>query len=195
VDQADTDRPDPDADRERLRRLVERIAAGDPEAEAELAERFDGRLRTMMAVRTRDRETARDLAQEALLAALGALRKGQLREPERLAGFVHGIGRNVVNNFFRQRQSRPAPVELTPEAASFVPVDEVESEERARALRDGLDRLDRDDRAVLVMTLVEDLKPGEIARRLGLSAEVVRTRKSRALKRLTEHVRAALQGG
>jgi DNA-directed RNA polymerase specialized sigma24 family protein len=41
---------------------------------------------------------------------------------------------------------------------------------------------------------VDDLKPGDIARRLGLSPEVVRTRKSRALKHLTEHVRRALGG-
>jgi RNA polymerase sigma-70 factor, ECF subfamily len=194
VNEADADRSGPDGERERLRQLVERIAAGDPAAESELALRFDGRLRIMMAVRTRDREAARDLAQEALIAVLGALRKGQLREAEKLPGFVHGTARNVLNNYFRQRQNRPTPVELTPEAASFVPVDEVEGEERRRALRDGLEQLDQQDRAVLVMTLVEDLKPGDIARRLGLSAEVVRTRKSRALKRLTEHVRAALAG-
>jgi RNA polymerase sigma-70 factor (ECF subfamily) len=192
VDQADTDRIGPDGEPERLRRLVERIAAGDAAAESELAVRFDGRLRAMMSVRTRDREAARDLAQEALIAVLGALRKGQLREPERLAAFVHGTARNVLNSYFRQRQGRPAAVELTPETAWFVPADEVESEQRTRALRDGLGRLDRDDRAVLLMTLVEGLKPGEIARRLSLSAEVVRTRKSRALKRLTEHVRRAM---
>jgi RNA polymerase sigma-70 factor (ECF subfamily) len=192
VDQADTDRIGPDGEPERLRRLVERIAAGDAAAESELAVRFDGRLRAMMSVRTRDREAARDLAQEALIAVLGALRKGQLREPARLAAFVHGTARNVLNSYFRQRQGRPAAVELTPETAWFVPADEVESEQRTRALRDGLDRLDQDDRAVLLMTLVEGLKPGEIARRLSLSAEVVRTRKSRALKRLTEHVRRAM---
>jgi RNA polymerase sigma-70 factor (ECF subfamily) len=192
VDEADTDRNGPEGEPERLRRLVERIAAGDAGAESELAARFDARLRTMMAVRTRDREAARDLAQEAMIAVLGALRKGQLREAERLPGFVHGTARNVLNGYFRQRQARPAPVELTEDAASFVPEDHVVGGERERALRQGLDRLEPEERAVVVMTLVDDLKPGEIARRLGLSPEVVRTRKSRALKRLTEHVRRVL---
>jgi RNA polymerase sigma-70 factor (ECF subfamily) len=185
----------PDADAERLLRLVERIATGEPAAEAELAERFSRRLQVMMAVRTRDREAARDLAQEAMIAVLAALRKGQLREPERLAGFVHGTGRNVLNSYFRQRQRQPVSVELTPEAAWFVPEDEVESGERVRALREGLAQLEPHDRAVLSMTLVDGLKPGDIAARLGLSAEVVRARKSRALKRLTEHVRRALGPG
>jgi RNA polymerase sigma-70 factor, ECF subfamily len=175
-----------------LRRLVERIAAGDPAADAELAGRFHPRLVVMLAVRTRDREAGRDLAQETMIAVLGALRKNQLREPERLAGFVHGIARNILNNYFRQRQAQPPAVELTPESASFVPADDLERGERERALRQGLGQLDADDRAVLTMTLVDDLKPGEIARRLGLTPEVVRTRKSRALKRLTEHVRRVL---
>jgi RNA polymerase sigma-70 factor, ECF subfamily len=186
-----SDRPDADAGGED-RRLVERIAAGEPAAEAELAERFDRRVRIMMAVRTRDRDAAQDLAQETLIAVLGALRKGQLREAERLSAFVHGTARNVLNNYFRRRQQQPAAVELSPDVASFVPPDELEDSERARALREGLKQLEPADRAVLMMTLVDDLKPGEIARRLGLSSEVVRTRKSRALKRLTEHVRRVL---
>jgi DNA-directed RNA polymerase specialized sigma24 family protein len=41
---------------------------------------------------------------------------------------------------------------------------------------------------VLTLTLVEDLKPGEIAAQVGLSAEAVRMRKSRALRRVTELV-------
>jgi RNA polymerase sigma-70 factor (ECF subfamily) len=187
-----TDQPGADHRVEDLRGLVERIAAGDPAADAELAHRFDQRIQVMMTVRTRDRETARDLAQESMIAALGALRKNQLREPERLAGFVYGIARNVLNNYFRRRRAQPPAVELTEESASFLPEDDLESGERERALRQGLGQLEADDRAILVMTLVDDLKPGEIARRLGLSSEVVRTRKSRALKRLTEHVRRVL---
>jgi DNA-directed RNA polymerase specialized sigma24 family protein len=35
-----------------------------------------------------------------------------------------------------------------------------------------------------MLTLVDGLKPGQIAARLGLGEEVVRTRKSRAIKRL-----------
>jgi RNA polymerase sigma factor (sigma-70 family) len=182
------------AQAERDARLVERIAAGEGEAEAELVDRFYRRVHAMMAIRTRDREAARDLAQEALMAALGALRKGQLREAERLAGFVHGIARNVLNNFFRQQRPRGEAVELSPELAWFEPPDEVEEAERLAALRAGLARLEPDDRSILVLTLVEGLKPGQIAARLGLSAEVVRTRKSRALKRLTEHVRERLEG-
>ncbi len=39
---------------------------------------------------------------------------------------------------------------------------------------------------MLLLTLVEGLKPGQIARKIGVSPDVARTRKSRALKRILE---------
>jgi DNA-directed RNA polymerase specialized sigma24 family protein len=120
VSQADSE-PSAADDGERLRRLVERIAAGEPAAEAELAERFDRRVRAMMAVRTRDRDAAQDLAQETLIAVLGALRQGQLREAERLPAFVHGTARNVLNNYFRRRQQQPLAVRILARFREVVP--------------------------------------------------------------------------
>jgi RNA polymerase sigma factor (sigma-70 family) len=69
----------------------------------------------------------------------------------------------------------------------------VEHAERRQQVRDALKRLARDDRRILLFTLVDGLKPGEIAPRLGLTDEVVRARKSRALKRVIEFVRGGSQ--
>jgi DNA-directed RNA polymerase specialized sigma24 family protein len=49
------------------------------------------------------------------------------------------------------------------------------------------------DREVLLLTLVEGLKPGEIAVKTGLSPDVVRTRKSRALRRILELIEGQSQ--
>jgi RNA polymerase sigma-70 factor (ECF subfamily) len=56
-------------------------------------------------------------------------------------------------------------------------------------VREELKQLDPTDRRILLLTLVEGLKPAEIADRLGLSAEVVRARKSRAVKKIVESTR------
>ena len=56
-------------------------------------------------------------------------------------------------------------------------------------MRAALVEIESNDRAILLMTLVEGLKPGIIARRLGVSSEVVRTRKSRAIKRIASHLK------
>jgi RNA polymerase sigma factor (sigma-70 family) len=169
--------------------LVARVQQGDATAEEEVARAFRRRVLVMMLSRTRERAVADDLTQETLIAVLRALRSGQVREPERLGAFVLGTARNVLNGYFRTRSRMP---EVVPIAASMLladPVLEFEAaDQRARAQR-ALQSLDGDDRRVLVLTLVEGLKPGEIAELMGLSGEVVRARKSRALKRLVDRMR------
>lgn len=169
--------------------MFERLRAGDAEAENDFARLFSGRLRLMIAARIRDRETARDLAQDALVAALAAVKDGQLREPERLAAFVHGVGRNVANNYLRRQQALPPTASLDPDAITTPSLEQDAQDAERRALADrALDVLGRDEREVLSLTLVDGLKPGAIASRLGLSPDVVRTRKSRALKKVIAEV-------
>ena len=171
------------------RTLHDRLRAGDRDAEDEFARFFIGRLRLMIAVRIKDRDAAQDLAQEATVAALGAIKEGHLREPERLAAFVHGVGRNIANNHIRRRQAVPPPVPLDADAIAAPSVDVLVEEADRRALAErALATLGADERQVLALTLVEGLKPGVIATRLGLSPDVVRTRKSRALKKVIAEV-------
>ena len=65
------------------------------------------RVRIMMVVRLRDAETARELTQDAMLAVWRGVRDGQLRNPERLAAFVHGVARNILNNYIRAHAGQP----------------------------------------------------------------------------------------
>ena len=168
-----------------LASLVARVAAGDPHAEGEIVERFAPRVRAMAVVRTRDHDLAKDLAQETLLAVLQALRKGQVRDPDRIEGFVAGVARNVINNYKRRSLKHPeAP--LDDDTPAVAVEDDRDAPERRRQMARALSTLSPPDRQVLLLTLVEGLKPGQIARKIGVSADVARTRKSRALKRILE---------
>jgi len=169
--------------------LVERVRVGDRAAEDEVAGSYRRRILLMMLSRTRDRSVAEDLAQETLIAVLGALRAGQVREPERLGAFILGTARNVVNSHFRAQGREPAVVPIAPSMSLVDPEREFEAAQQRAEARRALETLEGEDRRVLHLTLVEGLKPGEIAARLGLTPEVVRTRKSRAIKRLTESMK------
>src|SRR5262245_49145164 len=162
--------------------LAERIRSGEPAAEEELVVLFSNRIVFLVRLHTGDSEVARDLAQEVMLAVVCALRNGRLHEPERLAGFVYGTARNIMNNYLRtrNRQPREDPIDDTLHLTSTP--DPVESTERRALVRRALGALNPIDRRILLLTLVDGLKPGEIATRLGLTSEVVRTRKSRAVK-------------
>ncbi len=171
------------------RNLVERIRQGDASAETELVREFSQRIFVMSVVRTRDRELARELVQDTLMAVIGALRKGQLQEPDKLAAFVHGTARNLINNQLRRDRQKPPLEPLTEDVACSGAVEQLEAAERVRLVHQALDRLAEEDRKILWMTLAEGHKPGEIAAALGLTPEVVRTRKLRATRKVSDLIR------
>lgn len=177
---------------EELRSLAGRIRQGDASAEAQLVSEFTQRIFVMSLVRTRDRETSREIVQEVLLAVIGALRKDQLQDADKLAAFVHGTARNLINNRLRSDSQRPPLEPLSDNLAQPSLVSQLEDDERVRLVRQAMERLGEDDRKILLMTLVEGRKPGEIAATLGLTSEVVRTRKLRAVKKVTELIRKKL---
>jgi RNA polymerase sigma-70 factor (ECF subfamily) len=163
---------------------VTRIASGQASDEAALVEHFAPRVRAMLRARLRQADAVHDLTQDTLIAVILALRKGQLREPDRLAAFVHGVARNTANNHLRgvhRRGEAPLDDDLV---TRLVGADAAEEAERRTLVEQGLDAMAPADRQVLELTLVDGLHPREIAQRLSLSSDTVRQRKTRALKRL-----------
>jgi len=169
--------------------LAERIRQGDGPAEEEFVRLFSQRIFVTIVTRTRNADTARDLTQETLVAVLLAIRNGQVQQTDRLAGFIYGTARNIVNNHFRTCSRQPQGTPLEAEHLIASPGTEVDAAEKSGLVRRALERLDAVDRMILHLTLVEGAKPGEIAQRLGLSSEVVRTRKSRAIKKTAETIK------
>ena len=168
--------------------LADRIRNGEPSAEEELVHLFRDRIGLLVRMRTHDADVARDLTQDILLAVVLALRDGHLRERERLAAFVYGTARNLVNNYLRARNRAPTEDPIDERCCLTAVRDPIEDIDRSALVRRALASLDTTDRQILLLTLVEGLKPGEIACRLRLSPEVVRAHKSRALKKLVDRV-------
>jgi RNA polymerase sigma factor (sigma-70 family) len=169
-----------------LKDIVDRIRQGDAQAETEVVLQFTQRIFVMSFVRTRDREAARDLVQEVLMAVIGALRKGQLQDPEKLPAFIHGTARNLINNQRRDMKQHPPFEPLPEELSQDSLVGQLEEAERVRLVHQALAQLGSEDRKILRMTLVEGRKPADIASILKLSSDVVRTRKLRALRKVHE---------
>jgi RNA polymerase sigma-70 factor (ECF subfamily) len=169
--------------------LAERIREREPSAEEELVHLFRDRIAFLVRMRTHDADVTSDLTQDILLAVVLALRDGHLREPERLAAFVYGTARNLVNNYLRTRSRLPKEDPIDEGHHPACGQDPMEDTERSTLVRRALVSLDSTDRHILLLTLVNGLKPGEIAARLRLTSEVVRARKSRALKKLIERVK------
>ncbi len=164
--------------------LPERIGAGERLAEDEFVRLFQRRVFLMALVRTRDREAAQDIAQEVMVGVLRALREGRLADPAHLPGYVYGTARNLINNYLRRLRRRPPGEPVPEDLPAPASGGDVERSELVLLARRALSQVSAGDRLILLLTLVDGLKPGEIAARLGLSPEVARKRKSRAVERV-----------
>lgn len=172
-----------------LSSLAEGIRLRDPAAEEELVRLFSKRIFIMAVVRTRDPEASRELVQDVLMAVLGALRNGQVRETEKLAAFVHGTARNLINSYLRAKSRDPACGPVTQDLPVTDWQQDLETVEQQLMVQKLLEHLPAGDRSILLLTFVERLKPAEVASQLGLTSEVVRKRKSRAVRKLIEHLK------
>jgi RNA polymerase sigma factor (sigma-70 family) len=168
--------------------LAERILAGDRAAEDELVSTYRRGVFVIAVARTRDREAALDLTQEILIAVLKALRGDRLRDSEKLAAFIQGTARNLINNYLRTKVRHAdveLNVELIDEACGPDPVEELESLERRRLVQRELESFSAIDRKILLLSLVDGHSLAEVAQKLNLSHDAVRARKSRAVRKIT----------
>lgn len=98
--------------------LATRIAGGDGAAEGELVERTRRTLLFLCRRHTRGEEDALDLYQETLIVALEKIRRGEVRQPERLAGFLRALVKNLaVQRYRRVAYELEKPMETPPDRA------------------------------------------------------------------------------
>ena len=162
--------------------LAQRIEKGDCAAEAELVGLYCDCVFAMALARTRDREAARELMDDVMMAVIAALRCGGVRKTAQLSGFVRGTAANIINGYVRSTRRRLPTVPLDPDSLGEDPTDAYEQEDRRVLAARVLELLNGRDRRILQLSLIEGLKPGEIAARLGVSSTLVRQRKCRALR-------------
>jgi RNA polymerase sigma-70 factor, ECF subfamily len=166
--------------------LAARIRNGDSRAEEELVHTYRRAVLLIAAVRTRDPDCAKDLAQEVLLAVLKALRAGQIRDGERLSAFVQGTARNLINNYLRSRSRHPTVDIETVDPPSADPVESLEASERQRLMRQELAKYSVTDQKILMLSLVDGHPLSVVAERLNLSHDAVRARKSRLIRKISK---------
>ena len=168
--------------------LIDRWIDGDPEAAAELYERYHARVRHFALKLTRREVDADDLAQEALVAGLEGIKGGQ--RPDKFTGWIMGVLRNLAR---RELQGDTRKVRL-PER---LPVEEKGRDgARTAMIREEMDALLKRMIAGLPAELKEivrlkfekGLKRFSLARKVGISREAVDKRFNRAYAILREEL-------
>jgi RNA polymerase sigma-70 factor (ECF subfamily) len=94
--------------------LVARIRNGDPLAEEELVARYSRGVALILRRNATVTAAVEDLYQEVFLRAVEKIRGGEVRDPERLSGFICALARNLAIDHFR----RNSPADLLSESDS-----------------------------------------------------------------------------
>lgn len=84
-------------------RIVERILAGDHQAEQEMVIRYQKGLNAMLYNRCSDKAISNDVAQETWLLVIQKIRNSELKDNKRLAGFIIQIAKNQLIMNYRSR--------------------------------------------------------------------------------------------
>jgi RNA polymerase sigma factor (sigma-70 family) len=175
----------------RVEALVEALQAGDSAAERAVYERFLPRVKMVLRRRVRDDGAVAELANDVLFSVIDAMRAGRLRTLESLPAYAYSVARNLAASYLRRHLARRIE-ERMPAAFDCPAPDPPDHAEQIASARRLLERLEEPDRTILLLVLVEGLKPGEIGRRVGLSSDAVKARKSRAIRRLVNELAVSI---
>lgn len=155
--------------------------SGDDTAFARIVETYDGDMYRVCVAIARDQTIAADGVQAAWAIAWKKI--GTVREPERLRPWLVSVAANETKKLLNKRARRSEVEHIdrgSVDGGSADPATGVASID----LRDALERLDPDDRALLAMRYVAGFNATELAGAIGLSPPGTRARLQRLLARL-----------
>jgi RNA polymerase sigma-70 factor (ECF subfamily) len=160
--------------------LVGRAKDGDREAYSMLFDRFHDEIYRFAARRLGDPFAGQDVAADTFADVFGSIGRFQWRGVP-FEAWLYTIARRRVSDHrrTRDRQTRPAPVDLTLEAD-----DHALGVADAIDLRDLVRRLPDAERDVIELRFMEDLSVEQTALRLEKNAGAVRVAQHRAIARL-----------
>lgn len=176
---------------EELVDIVRRITAGDSTAEDDVILRYERGIAVIIDNVVRNQSVTEDLCQETFRIVLEKLRRGDLRQPESLSGFVCGVARNAAIDYIRRARrsslreeignadhiSNPAPNQL----------DQLLARERSEIVRQLISELKGErDREILFRYYVSEEDKNKICSDLGITGIQFNNITYRALARFKE---------
>lgn len=172
---------------------VEKIRNGDPEGIEEFCNVFYRGIRFFVA-RHLGPEDAEDQVQDVLLIVVQAIRRGELRDPACLPGYVRTVVRHLIaTHIGRKAETRSRYVGLECAVGAndgrSNPEEQVVAREKAQIMSEVLLGLSSRDREVLTRFYLLEQTKQEICLEMGLSENQFRLLKSRAKARFAKLAR------
>lgn len=175
--------------------LIERLRARDPQAMADLYDRFSKVVFSVIVRIVRNASVAEELTQEAFLRAWN--RGGDFDASRgRIGPWLLTIARNRAIDYLRssagQQQANTFELLSSERVSLFVNNEQkMLDQEQARRIRAGFSKLNENQRKVLELAYFEGLSQSEMAEKLGQPLGTVKTWVRTALSTLRENFHVA----
>ncbi len=170
------------------RNLVEKIQAGDTDAEVELFQRYGPLISRKVSFDLGARNAdLRDVAADVQLALLISLRHGKfdVNRGTSLGSYIYGITINKIRDYFKTQKTRPLTADPLPECiVSAAEAYDLEKKEIRSRLRILLGKLKMKYKEVLYLRYYEGLSITEISQKIHLPPRRVSERIHYAIKLL-----------
>ena len=171
-------------------RLVERIRANDPEGMEELYRHFSKGVRYFLCRQLGVQELD-DRVHDTFLIVVNAIRRGDLREPERLMGFVRTVVRRQVaasidQAVHRRREQVELDTNLTVADGGGSPEERAITDEKVSLMESVLRSVSGRDREILTRFYLYEQSQEQICLEMCLTETQFRLLKSRAKARFGE---------
>lgn len=176
--------------------VVEQIRAGEVAGEEDLYRNFATGARLFLQRRLGTQDVD-DLVHDLFVIVVETIRRGELREPERLMGFVRTVlNRQLSVGISRLVRKRETSIELelaiNLTTAEPTPEQRAASQQRVAIMRQVLEKMSKREREILTRFYLHEESPEHIQKEMGLTSTQFNLMKSRAKARLTERVQGKL---
>ena len=160
---------------------MERFRAGEPDAIRELYREYGGAVHTVAISIVRDRELAADVVQQTFVKAWRAA--ASFERGRAVAPWLYSIARHTAIDTLRS-EARPTRGGHQPEVEVQVDSESMEATWERFEVRRAIDTLPQEEREVVRRSHLLGHTHEEIAQQLGVPVGTVKSRSSRAHKRL-----------
>lgn len=161
--------------------LVKRAKKGEVSAFAQLVELYEKEIITYCYYITRDKEEAKDLAQEVFLKAFLNLKS--LRNNDDFKYWLLRIARNSCFKKIGQIKKEKKLIEKEEEKTTTI-VEELIENDRKNKIMNALNKLNQKDKEIIILRDIQDFSYLEISKILKISMNSVKVRLFRARKNL-----------
>jgi RNA polymerase sigma factor (sigma-70 family) len=167
--------------------IMEAVKSGDLQQASLLFERYNKRIFNFLARMTMDRDLAEDLTQNVFLRIIKY--RNSFKPGARFQPWIYQVARNIFSDHYQTHKNR---------FSDFVDVEKIHDampdsdetqlmDEREKLLHQSMEKLESDQRELLILTRFQQMKYEEVAIIMGTTVANIKVKVHRAIAKLREH--------